>query len=215
MLSKLATSTWVTHLWEFSHLHRLEICLPKLDLPSSSCGNDAALVDLLLNSGWKDEKLRLANQNSGFLQVYFISDLLILGSNKIKRCFLQVKKDESTFSTHDWPAVRTSKDSIFAWKNEMLDISNIDGTLRQSIRWYSEMSSHRKINAKVNADNTFIFVKVSETEIIYYDADKSRSSHRYKRCPIAHNFIPSDKIHVDASLSDCVRLTFRRITLNV
>ena len=61
MISKLATFTWVTHLWEFLHLYRLEMCLPTLDLPSLSCSNDDEFMDLILNSDWKDEKLSLAN----------------------------------------------------------------------------------------------------------------------------------------------------------
>ena len=60
IFSKLYTSTWVTHLWEFSHVHRLKICLPTLELPSSSCGNDTTLVDLLLNSGGKDKKFKIS-----------------------------------------------------------------------------------------------------------------------------------------------------------
>ena len=85
----------------------------------------------------------------------------------------------------------------------MSDISNSDGTFRQSITWSRELIFHRKTNAKVNADHKDIFVKVSETEIRHYAADKIMSSHRYKRCPIAHIFIPLDKIHVNASFSDC------------
>ena len=87
----------------------------------------------------------------------------------------------------------------------MSDISNSDGTLRQSIRCSRKLISHYKTNAKVNADHKAIFVNFSETEIRirYYAADKSMTSHRYKRCPIAHIFIPLDKIHVNASFSDC------------
>ena len=136
--------------------------------------------------------------------MYFISDLLIPSSNRIKRCFLQGIKDEYTFSAHDWPGVLTNKDSIFAWNNAMLEIGNSDGTLRQSIRSSSELSFHRKTNAKVNDDHTVTCVKVSKTEIICYAVDKSRDSHRHKRCPIGHNFIPSDKTNIDSSLSDCV-----------
>ena len=147
--------------------------------------------------------------------MYFISDLLIPGSNKIKRCFLQGKKDEHTYSTHYWLALRTNKDSFYAWKNEMLGISNSDGTLRQSIRWTGELSFHSKTNAKVNADHTVTCVKVTETEIRCYTADKSRSSHRYKRLPLSHNFIPSDKTHVDASLSYYVWLSLRHSALNM
>lgn len=115
-LSNIATSTWVTNLWEFLHLYRLELYLPSLDLPFSSCGNDVALVDFLINSIWKDEKLRLANQNRVHLKAYFISDLLIPGSNKIKRCFIQGLTDEYTFSTHDWTVAQTNKDSAADWK---------------------------------------------------------------------------------------------------
>ena len=81
LLSALATSTWITHLWEFLQLCNLELCLPTLVLPSSSCSNDATLINLLLSSGWKGNKLRLVNQARVHLQVYFISDLLVPGSN--------------------------------------------------------------------------------------------------------------------------------------
>ena len=47
-LHKLATSTWTTHLWEFLHLYRLEACLTTLNVPSSSCVNDATIADALL-----------------------------------------------------------------------------------------------------------------------------------------------------------------------
>lgn len=50
-LSKLATSTWITHLWKFLQLHRLEIFLPTLVLPSLSCSDYATLIDLLVSSG--------------------------------------------------------------------------------------------------------------------------------------------------------------------
>ena len=133
------------------------------------------------------------------LQVYFISDLLIPGSNKIKRCFLQGKKDASTCSTVDWPVVRTNKDCVYAWKNSMSDISINDGTLRQSIRCTSELNSQSKTNATANADQMVIRVKVSETEIKNYAEDSSRSSHRCKRFVVAHNYKSSDKMHVDAS----------------
>ena len=215
LLSKLATSTWIIHLWEFLHLCLLEVCLPTLVISSSFYGNDTTLVDLLLNSGWKVDKLRLANQTRVHLQVHFISDLLIPGSNKIKRCFLPDKTDESTFSVHDWPVVKTNKDSVSTFKKSILEISNSDGTLRQSIKWSSKLSSHRKNNAKVNADHMVICAKVSETKIRHYTADKSRSSYRHKIFPITHNFILSDKTHVYASLSDCVWLAFRRSTLNI
>ena len=97
-LSLLATSTWITHLWEFIHLYKLEINLPTLSLPSTSCGNDCSLIALLISSGWKGHKLRLANQTRIWLQIYFVSDLLLLGTNKIKRCFTQGGKDTSTSS---------------------------------------------------------------------------------------------------------------------
>ena len=147
--------------------------------------------------------------------MYFISDLLIPGSNKIKRCLLQGKKDESTYSTHDWPVVRTNKECVSSWKNAMSDISNNYGTLRQSIRWTSYLNSHRKINATVNADQTVICVKVSDTEIRYHAAYKIRYSYRHKTCHVAYNFTSSNKMHVDASLSDCVWLEFCRSTLNI
>lgn len=59
LLSDLATSTWITHLWEFLHLCKLEICLPTLVIPETCCGNDVTLIDILLSSGWKGNKLRL------------------------------------------------------------------------------------------------------------------------------------------------------------
>ena len=59
LLSKPVTSTCITHLWAFLHLHCLEFCIPTLVIPSSSFGNDATLAELLLNSGWKGDKLRL------------------------------------------------------------------------------------------------------------------------------------------------------------
>ena len=62
LLSSLATSTWITHLWEFLQIYKLEICLPTLVLPSTPCSNDVALIDLLISSGWKVNRLRLANQ---------------------------------------------------------------------------------------------------------------------------------------------------------
>ena len=98
LLSSLATSAWITHLWEFFHIYKLEICLPTLVLPSTSCSNDVTLMDLLISSGWKGNRLRLANQTRLWLQVYYVSDLLLLGTNRIKRCFLQGKKDVSIYS---------------------------------------------------------------------------------------------------------------------
>ena len=88
LLSLLATSIWITHLWEFLQLHKLEICLHMLVLPSTPCSNDVTLIDLLISSGWKGNKLRLANKTRVWLQVYFVSDLLLIRTNKIKRCFL-------------------------------------------------------------------------------------------------------------------------------
>ena len=54
---QLATSTWITRLWEFLNLHRLELCLPSLNLSLSLHVNGSTIVDLLLNLGFKDENL--------------------------------------------------------------------------------------------------------------------------------------------------------------
>ena len=95
----------------------------------------------------------------------------------------------------------------------MSDISINDRTLRQHIRYTSELKYHRKTNATSNADQMIIRVKVSKTEIGCCVVDKSRPSHRHKRCTIAHNHTSSDKMYVDASCSDCVSLAFFRSTL--
>ena len=143
-----------------------------------------------------------------------ISDLLINSSKKSKDHFYK-GKDVSTCSVFDWPVVRTNKDCVSAWNNTKSGISNNNGTLQQSIRWTSKLNSHRKTNATVNADRMVIFIKVLDTEIRCYLADESISSHRYKRCPLAHNFTCSVKIHFDSSISDYVWLVFRRSTLNI
>ena len=74
-------------------------------------------------------------------------------------------------------------------------------------------NSHRKTNASVNADHTIICIKTSTREIRHYTEDMSRSSHIYKRCSISNNFVPSEEIHVDATLTDCLWTVFRRCTL--
>ena len=85
ILSKLATSTWVTYLWEFLHLHCLEIYLSTLDLPPYPVAMMLHLLTCFLTLVGKMKKIKLVNQIRVHLQVYFISDLLITGSNKIKR----------------------------------------------------------------------------------------------------------------------------------
>ena len=60
-LYKLATSTWMMHLWEFLYFYRLEVCIPALKLPTSSYANDNTTVDALVSLGWSDENLRLVN----------------------------------------------------------------------------------------------------------------------------------------------------------
>ena len=50
-LHKLETSTWTIHLWEFIHIYHLEVYLPTLNLPSSSCVNDATIIVTLLRLG--------------------------------------------------------------------------------------------------------------------------------------------------------------------
>ena len=97
----------------------------------------------------------------------------------------------------------------------MCEISNYDDTLRQSIRWSSKENPDVETITTVNAAQLVICLKVSESDIRHYEADNSRSSHRCKRCPISQNYIPSAKIHVDASSSDCTWLTFSRSILQV
>ena len=183
-------------------LYRLEIFLSTLVLPFSPCSNDATLIDVLLNSGWKGNALRLVNQTRVCLQVYFISALQIPGSNKIKRCFLLGNKHVSTRSKLDWPVVRTNKDYISAWKNAMSEIIIYDGTLRQSFRWTRQANSHVETIVTVNSGQTVICLKVSGSDIRHYAADANRSSRRYKRCHVSQNFISSAKTHVDVSSSD-------------
>ena len=97
----------------------------------------------------------------------------------------------------------------------MSDISNYDGTLRQSIRWSSKVNSYVETIATINAAQTLIFLKVSESDIRHSAADNIRSSHRCKRCPVSQNRIPSAKTHVDASSSDCIWLISGRSILQV
>ena len=89
LLSALATSTWITHLWEFLQLYKLKNCLPTLVLPSAPCSNDATLIGLLISFGWEGKRFRLGNHTRLWSKVYFVSDLLLLGINRINRCFLQ------------------------------------------------------------------------------------------------------------------------------
>lgn len=98
LLSPLATSTWITHLWEFLHLHNLRLHISSLNLPTSSCSNNSPIITHLISSGWSGNNLRIVNQVRIWLQIYFISDLLVLGTNIIKRCFLQGIKDMSSSS---------------------------------------------------------------------------------------------------------------------
>ena len=51
LLPELATYAWIAHLWEFLKLHRLEVFISALVLPSSSYSNDVTLIDLFPNSG--------------------------------------------------------------------------------------------------------------------------------------------------------------------
>ena len=132
-LSPLATSTWFAHLWEFLHLYKLEINLPALSLLSTSCGNDSSLTALLISLGWKSYKMRLANQTRIWLQIYFASDLLLIGANNIKRCLLQGKKDASTSSKFQWPIVQVNAECIAVWKSALSEISTGNGCFYQSI----------------------------------------------------------------------------------
>ena len=91
-------STWKTHLWEFLYFYRLEVYLSMLNLPVSSCVNDAKIIDAILRLGWKDENLRLVNQAKPHFKMHFISDFLLPRTDKIKRYFRQGLIDETASS---------------------------------------------------------------------------------------------------------------------
>ena len=171
-------------------------------------------MDLLISSGWKVNRLRLANQTRLWLQVYYVSDLLLLGTNRIKRCFLQGKKDVSIYSEFNWPVVQINAECISVWKSAISDISTCDGSLRQSLRWTSKGHSHFETNAWVNADHSVLCINVSDTEAKYYLSNNFRSSHRHKRCPSPQDFTPAAKIWVDAKSADCIWSRFSRTTLH-
>ena len=119
-LYKIATSTWMTNLWEFIHIYWLEVCIPILKIPTLLCANDNTIVEALVKLGWSDENLRLTNQVRLYLKTYFILDLLMSSNNRIKRCVAQGTMDENAHSKHSWSVMQRKKTQFFIWKNMQL-----------------------------------------------------------------------------------------------
>ena len=94
-------------------------------------------------------------------------------------------------------------------------MSNYDGTSKQSIRWTSFKDSHRTNNSQVNINHTLICITKTQKEYICYSAESSRSSHRHKMCVAPEDFTPSEEIHVEAALTECIWTEFRRCTMLV
>ena len=92
------------------------------------------MIDTILSLGWKIEKLRIANQVRLQLKTYFLLDLLLLGTNKIKWLLRLGLIDDTISSEHPWPIVQPNNNSLSTWKQDIANIINNDGTLYQSIR---------------------------------------------------------------------------------
>ena len=146
--------------------------------------------------GWKDDKLRLVNQVRLLLKVYFLPNLLLPRTNRIKRCYRNEDPDDSSDISFQWPSVYPNKESMDLWISVINNLISPDSTLNKSIRFTSLSAANRKKSSVINDARKVIRITVSKCHERYFTTISSRSSQQFRRFESVEDFQPSEETHV-------------------
>ena len=112
----LTSPTWITVLWEFVREHNIDLSHHSSPSMGPLRNNDRALMDILSKDhDITPTMMSSINRVRGYLEVFTLADIATGDGTKIRQCFIQGTKSDTT-SLWEWHEERPSALDFTNWK---------------------------------------------------------------------------------------------------